>query len=147
MGLRTDADWSYHRRVRSEGWTMGGQGAMFDHHLFTGRVKFNEGRFFEAMQAFEKLLDGGPGGLDRHLVEGLLHLATGFELLCGRRMIDPAWVQLQEAAQALAQIPLATHLGIPVRAVKDQLATWLEHLACLGQQPGGQTSPPPRISV
>lgn len=124
---------------------MSTQGLMFDQHFFTGRMKFNEGRYFEAQAAFELLLDEATG-LDLELLHGLYSLAVGFELLRVRRMMDPAWAELLEAERALARIPLARHMGVDVRRLKDELAGWLEHLGSLGQ-PGLRPTRPPWMRI
>ena len=111
------------------------ESALFDHYFYTGRVKFNEARFLDAHKAFERMLPQAEG-LQERLICALVHLSVGFELIHSQRMIDPGYLQLHDAADHLAQIPLTHHMGIDLRSLKQSLAEWITHLEELGTRPG-----------
>jgi len=124
---------------------MSTQGLLADHYLYTGRNQFNDRQYFAAEQSFAKLVDGASG-LEQRLVGALRTLAAAFELLRGRRMLDPARLALADAVTQLDAIPLGEVLGLDVRRLKDELACWVTHLGPVGSI-GHRPPPPPDIRL
>jgi len=112
-----------------------------DHYFYTGRVKFNEKAFAEAHAAFERLLPNAEG-LDLVLLRGLAELSLAFELIRGRRMLDPGYLALQAARAALEEVPVSELQGIQLGPLRAAIAAWLDYLHTLGDT-GLRASPPP----
>jgi len=102
---------------------------------------FNAGRFFEAHEALESLWLPMRGGADARFYQGLIQVAGAFVHFRGDRR-GPGVALLRSGRQHLAGYP-ATHLGLDVARVRQQVTEWL------GRAENGRQNPlkagPPRI--